>query len=255
MDNTRSNTVSSLKQADTGRRSFMWKFGAGMSAVLAAAVPAFSKPVKSNDEKLKDNVDRLSRRIATLENEKSIRKLHRRFEDLIDKGMYSEVIDLFSDDAEVIYNGGVFSGKSGIKRLFCVLFSSGMTGKRIDSAPGFQLNSDQQQDALEISPDMKSAKAGFTYSIQAGIPIDSDSTLVKMARIQGEGIMKWWEGGVYELSYLKNSKDGCWKIKGLEYRDLSRADYKPGKACAKPISVPKFSNVYPDDPSGPDRLV
>jgi len=255
MDNARSKTVSSLKQADAGRRSFMWKVGAGMSAVLAAAVPAVSKPVISNDKKLKGNVDRLSRQLAVLENEKSIRKLHQRFEYLIDKGVYSEVIGLFSDDAEVIYNGGVFRGKSGVKRLFCGHFSTGMTGKRIDSAPGFHLNSDQQQDALEISPDMKSAKAGFTYSIQAGTPINSDSTLVKMARIQGEGIMKWWEGGVYELSYLKNTKDGSWKIKRLEYRTLARADYKPGRAYAKSISVPLFSNVYPDDPTGPDRLV
>ena len=75
-----------------------------------------------------------------------------------------------------------------------------------------------------------------------------------MARLHGEGIMKWWEGGIYEVSYLKDMKDGGWKIKRLEYRVLSKADYRPGKSCARPISVPLFSKVYPADPAGPDSL-
>ena len=66
--------------------------------------------------------------------------------------------------------------------------------------------------------------------------------------------MKWWEGGIYEVSYLKDMKDGGWKIKRLEYRVLSKADYRPGKSCARPISVPLFSKVYPADPAGPDSL-
>jgi len=75
-----------------------------------------------------------------------------------------------------------------------------------------------------------------------------------MARLHGEGIMKWWEGGTYEVSYVKGIRDGDWKIKRLEYRVLSCSDYKPGKSHARPISVPLFSKVYPDDPSGPDIL-
>lgn len=252
MDLLKSNTQ---EQADTGRRSFMWKVGAGMSAVLVAAVPAIAKPVISGDKKLKTSVDSLSRQVAILENEKSIREIHRIYEDMLDKGMYSEVLNMFTDDAEVIFNGGVFKGNHGVRRLFCDYFGAGMTGKRIDQAPGFQVNPDQKQNIVKIAPDQKSAKASFAYSIQVGAPIISDSLLVKMARLQGEGVKKWWEGGVYELSYIKDIKEGNWKIKRLEYKTLSRADYKPGRTCARDISVPQFSKVFPEDEMGPDRLV
>ena len=244
------------KQADAGRRSFIWKVGAGMSAVLAATLPAVAKPLISNDKKLKASVESLTKQVAILEDEKKIRKLNKAYEDFLDKGMYSEVLDLFSDDAEVVFNGGVFKGRGkGLDRLFCNHFKSGLTGKRIDQAPGFEVNREQQQDLIEIASDRKSAKASFTYSIQVGSPLKSDSTLVQMARSQGEGIQKWWEGGVYELSYVKAAIDGVWKIQGLEFVTLSRADYKPGRSYAKPISVNQFSKVYPYEPAGPDRLI
>ena len=243
------------EQTDNSRRSFMWKVGAGMSAVLAAAVPAIAKPIISNDKKLKTSVDSLSRQVAALENEKSIRELHKTYEDMLDNGMYSDILNMFTADAEVIFNGGVFKGKCGLKRFFCEFFRSGMTGKRIEQAPGFQLNPEQQQDIVEISPGQKSAKAEFTYSIQVGAPIDSDSLLVKMSRLHGEGIMKWWEGGICEVSYVRDNSNNIWKMNRLEYRVLSAADYKPGKSTAKPITIQPFSKVFPADPSGPDRLV
>ncbi len=34
-----------LKQPNAGRRSFLWKAGAAVSAVLASAVPGISKPL------------------------------------------------------------------------------------------------------------------------------------------------------------------------------------------------------------------
>ena len=80
-----------------------------------------------------------------------------------------------------------------------------------------------------------------------------NSQLVQMARLQGEGILKWWEGGIQEISYVKVGDS--WKIKGLSYRVISKADYKPGRPYAKPIEVPLLSKIYPADPTGPDRLI
>lgn len=250
MSNINTNTDNVQKQTDTGRRSFMWKVGAGMSAVLAAAVPGYAKTVFSSDKKT--GIDDLAKKVAMLENEKAIQSLHKQYEELLDNGRYSEIPGMFTDNAEVVFNGGAFKGNSGIKRLFCNCFASGMTGKRINHAPGIEYK--PEQDKVDISPDQKSAKARFTYSIQVGAPIDSDSTLVKMARLQGEGIRKWWEAGIYEVSYVNDAAKG-WKIERLEYKTLAKADYKPGMSYAKPISVPMFSKAYPAEPSGPDRLV
>ena len=255
MDAVKLNSDNVRKQTDTGRRSFMWKVGAGMSAVLAATVPAIAKPLISNEKKLKKSADSLSGRVAALENEKLIRELHKNFEDLLDRGIYSEITRMFTGDAEIIFNGGMFKGKQGVKRLFCEYFRSNMTGKRIGQAPGFQIKPEQRQDIVEVAPDQKSAKARFSYSIQVGAPIKSDSLIVKMSRLQGEGILKWWEGGTYEVSYSRNVKDNSWKMSRLEYSAISAADYKPGKSTARPISIHPFSKVFPADPSGPDRLV
>lgn len=241
-------------QADRGRRSFIWKLGAGISAVAAAAVPAIGKAVISDDKELKGRVDSLSRQVATMEEEKKIRQLYDEYKAFLDKGIYRDAVALFSKDAEVVFNGGLFRGRdTGINRLYCNYFSIGMTGKQTGYAPGFTPDADAQKETIEVSPDQKSAKARFTYSIQAGYPMDMDSSLVRMARLQGEGIIKYWEGGVCEMALV--SDNGSWKIKRLEYKAISRADYRPGRNYADPVNVPKFSKVYPQESFGPDKLV
>jgi hypothetical protein len=234
----------------------MWKVGAGMSAVLAFAVPGISKPRVNPNTGLKARVHQLSNQLGILEDENAIRELHQAYEICLNNGMYENIVNLFANDGEVVFNGGIFQGqKRGIRRLYCEYFSSGLTGKKIDPAPGFESDAEQHHDMINVTTDRKSAKAQFTYSMQVGVPMVSDSSLVKMARLQGQGIMKWCEGGVYEVSYVKDIKDGRWKIKRLEHRVLSRTDYRPGKSYARPIFTPLFSKRYPADPAGPDRLI
>jgi len=249
-------TSKSNDQPNIGRRSFIWKTGAAASAVLATSVPAMSMPKMTGDRGLKTEVDRLTGKLGNMEDENQIRRLHHTYENFLNAGGYEEVVNLFVDDGEVLFNGGVFKGKErGIRRLFCNRFSPGMTGKMIMPAPGFELDNELHQDTVEIARDRRSATAQFSYSIQVGSPIISDSVIIKMARLQGEGIMKWWEGGIYNVSYVKDMKGRKWKIKKLEYETLSKADYKPGRSYAKPIDIPAFSKVYPRDPAGPDKLI
>ena len=212
---------------------------------LAATVPAMAR-TNNNDEVLK-------RRISSLEDEQAIRKLHGTFEKYLDSGRYSEVAELFTNDAEVIFNRGIYRGKdSGVKRLYSGHFSAGMTGKRMEPAPGFPIDAEHQQEVIEVAKDGQTARARFPYSMQVGAPLDDDSVLVQMARLHGEGIRKWWEGGIYDISYLKDIKDGSWKINRLEHQVLARAE---GSSRAKPISVAPFSKVYPEEATGPDKLI
>lgn len=238
---------------NAGRRSFIWKTGAAMSAVVASAVAGISSPKIDSGAGMKDRVDRLSDRIGSLEDANAIRGLHRTYEVRFDQGIYEDVVGMFAADAEVVCNGGLFSGKEGIRRLYCDLFSSGSTGKKMEPAPGFEPSPAQQQDSVEVAADRKTARGHFPYSMQVGAPMTGDSSLVEMARLQGEGVVKWWEGGTCEVSYVK--VDNTWKIRRLEYRVTSKADYRPGRKYAKPIDVPAFSSVFPVNPTGPDRLV
>lgn len=246
MSMVKSKTKKVKEQTDSNRRSFLWKAGAAVSAGLAATVPGMAK---TNNEQ----VDRLSRQVARLEDDKAIRALHRTYENLLDSGRYSDVAGLFTDNAEVIFNGGVYLGKDrGINRLYSEHFSAGMTGRKIEPAHGFLLNEEQLQDVIELAENGKTAKARFPYSIQVGAPIQDDSVLVQMARLHGEGIRKWWEGGIYDISYMKDTKDGSWKMARLEHRALARAE---GRSQAKAIAVAPFNKVYPEEPTGPDMLI
>ncbi len=238
---------------DTGRRSFIWKTGAAMSAVIASAVTGISKQKVDADAGLKDQLDHLSNRIGSLEDANAIRRLHQAYESRLDRGRYEEVAGMFADDAEVVYNGGLYAGKEGIRRLYCDHFASGHTGRKIEPASGFEPDPEQQMDIVEVAGDRKTATGQFPYSIQVGAPMTGDSSLVEMARLQGEGIVHWWESGIHAVSYVKS--DGTWKIRKLEYRVTSKADYKPGRSCAKPIDIPAFSTMFPANPTGPDRLV
>jgi hypothetical protein len=238
---------------DTGRRSFIWKTGAAMSAVIASAATGISKQKVDPDAGLRDQLDHLSDRIGSLEDANAIRRLHQAYEFRLDRGMYEEVAGMFADDAEVVYNGGLFTGKEGIRRLYCDHFASGRTGKKIEPAPGFETNPAQQLDIVEVAADRKTATGQFPYSIQVGAPMTEESSLVEMARLHGEGIVNWWESGIHEVSYVK--KDNTWKIRKLEYRVTLKADYKPGRSYAKPIDLPAFSSIFPKNPTGPDRLV
>ncbi len=242
-------------QTNAGRRSFMWKIGAAMTAAMASVVPGASNTRRRQGAGPDSEANRLAARLGILEDENAIRNLHQAYEAFLDAGRYEEAAGLFAEDGEAAFNGGVFEGKTGVWRLYCDCFRSGLTGKRIGPVPGFEPSAEQPQETIEVAADRLSARAQFAYAIQVGAPMAPDSQLVQMARLQGEGIMKWCESGIYEISYVKDERNGGWKIKRLACRALSKTDYRPGKAYAQPISVPLFARTYPRDPAGPDRII
>jgi hypothetical protein len=226
-----------MKQSDlnseknTGRRSFIWKMGAAMTAgVLASSVPTAAKD---------KSVGELSERLAILEAEKCIIGLYHTYESLLNDGNYDKIPELFVTDGEAVYNGGVFKGRdTGVTRLYNNQFRSGLTGKKMDAT----LDS-KEGHSIELSEDHLSATSSFPFAIQAGAPMISDSVLVSMARLHGGGINKWRENGICELSLTRKSREDVWMIKRLEYRTE-----------LKSASVPAFTEVFPADPAGPDAL-
>ncbi len=234
------------RESRTDRRSFIWKLGAGASAAVASTVGMARAEAPKADS--------AAQRVALLEEEKTLRQLHQAFGRAMDKGLHEEVIGMFADDAQVVFNGGVFQGGQGVGRLYRDHFPSGKTGGSMQPAPGFELTAEQQSDSVEVSADLRTAKAVFPYSIQVGAPFETESSLAAMARLHGEGVRTWWEGGVYKVSYRKDAA-GAWKICRLEYDTLSRADWRSGRRYAQPISVARFSSRFPADQQGPDELV
>jgi carotenoid cleavage dioxygenase len=69
------------------------------------------------------------------------------------------------------------------------------------------------------------------------------------------GFRQWWEGGIYENSYVK--ENSVWKIAILNYRPFWHADFETGWAQSRYPYIPKdmLTQTYPDDPLGPDELM
>jgi hypothetical protein len=95
----------------------------------------------------------------------------------------------------------------------------------------------------------------FPFSIRVGRPLESDTSLVSMARLHGEGVHTWWEGGVYRIGYRRNGAQDPWRITALAYDTLSRADYRAGRSYARAMSPSPFTACFPIDGQGPDALV
>ena len=101
------------------RRSFIRNMGAGVSAGVASVAGVSGAVAGTADDP--------ARRAARLEEERALRKFHQAFEEAMDEGNHDAVIGMFADDAEVVFNGGIYQRQQGVERLFAGLFPSGKT--------------------------------------------------------------------------------------------------------------------------------
>lgn len=110
----------------------------------------------------------LTKRVTICEDEQSVRKLHHLYGYLIDKCLYREVVDLFTEDCEVHFFGGIYKGKAGAARLYIERFQKNFTHGNNGPIDGFLLDHPQHQDVVDIQPDGVTALARFRCTMQAG---------------------------------------------------------------------------------------
>jgi hypothetical protein len=232
-------------------KTIIWKTCMVLFALLMLTV---SCSVKSDEfQALKKQVEQMSNQVGVLEDVNAIRKLQHAYGYYLDKCLYKEVVDLFADDGEAYFNGGIFKGKDkGVRRLYIDGFSQGFTKGINGPVHGFLLEHFQLQDIVDVAPDRKTAKARFRCFMQAGAHKTSRSPMGEMARKTGSAL-QWWEGGMYENTYVR--ENGIWKIKILNYRAFWHADYATGWANTRLHYVSPFTETYPKNPTGPDALI
>lgn len=191
-------------------------------------------------EQLEKTIAALEHRLGTLEDVHAIRRLHHLYGYYIDKCLYREVVDLFTDDGTVQFFGGIFKGKAGIRRLYIDRFQKNFTNGVNGPVYGFLLDHPQHQDVVDVAADRKTAKARFRCTMQAG-----------RHELAGQP-RQWFEGGLYENEYVKDN--GVWKIKRLYYAPQWHADFETGWAHTRPHYVAFFTKTVAEDPLGPDEL-
>lgn len=196
-------------------------------------------------ENLEKKLEEVTKQVGKLEDVNAVRHLQYKYGYYIDKCLYDEAVDLFAEDGEVHFLGGIYKGRAGIRRLYIDRFRKNFTGGKNGPVPGFLLDHPMFQFIVDVSPDRKSAYIRGRTLMQAGRH-ESNTEESYMPR-------QWWEGGIYENEYVKD--DGVWKIKTLNYRPFWHADFDEGWAKTKPGYVPLPDKTFPEDPIGPDELI
>ncbi|MGZ5965966.1 MAG: nuclear transport factor 2 family protein, partial [Caulobacteraceae bacterium] len=188
----------------------------------------------------------LKDRLARLEDAQAIKHLQFAYGYYLDKCLYEEVVDLFAEDGEVVFGGGVFRGRAGLTRLYIEMFRKNFTGGHNGPVWGFLLDHQQMQEIITVAPDRRTAKGRFRCFMQAG-------THTSKRVIEGPGpLQQWWEGGLYENDFVR--EDGVWKIRTLNYNVVFQGTFEEG--WAKWGSMFGLRGpLYPENPMGPDALI
>jgi hypothetical protein len=192
-----------------------------------------------------DRIAELENRLGIVEDELAIRRLQHAYGYYLDKCYYDEVVDLFDEDCEVIFIGGVYKGRAGAGRLYTGRFRSRFADGHNGPQFGRLLDHPMLQDVISVAPDRRTAYARYRTLMQAGTH--------ELVGTPETPVRQWMEGGVYENTYVRT--DGVWKIKKLFYRAFWHGTMEEGWAHTPVDYVPNASQVYPDDPYGPDELL
>lgn len=187
----------------------------------------------------------LSRRVTVLEATQEVRKLQHQYGYYLDKCLYQEVVDLFADDGDIYFCGGLYKGKEGVKRLYLGRFRQRFTEGFNGPVFGFLLDHPQHQDVITVSEDGLSARGRFRSVMQAGVHKDARETF------NGPVMDQWFEGGIYENEYVNDN--GVWKINRLNYRAFWHGDYSKGWAETEPMDF-QLGAPYPESDFGPDEI-
>ena len=173
-------------------------------------------------------IDALTARVEKLEGTRAIKKLQRAFGYYVDRGLWGDAADLFSDTGSIeIGIDGVYVGKARIEEYLRRLHG-GQEGLIYG-----QLNEwITLQPAVNMGSDGMSATARWR-----------DHAMLGQYKKHAE-----WRDGNYENTYVK--EDGIWKINALHLYVNFLVPYEKGWARLKPgegLVQSETSKTFPPD--------
>jgi len=201
----------------------------GLTALLALVPMSKARAAMHSGDgesaRLEARLDALEHQVTLLQDENAIKNLTRAYGYYVDKALWDQVADLFSDDCRIEISGrGVYLGKKGAERFF----EGSLGGGRIGLKPGMLFNHIILQGVVHLSPDGRTAKGRWRALMQIAVY---------------HGFALWGEG-TYENVYVKES--GVWKISDMHFYSTYYTPWGegPGKV-ALPNNGP--SKSYPPD--------
>jgi hypothetical protein len=196
-----------------------------MLIVLVCALPQLVAQAQNSVEA---EINTLTARVEKLEGTRAVKKLQQAFGYYVDRGLWGEAADLFTDDGTIeIGIDGVYIGKARI-RDYLEKLHGGHEG----------LIYGQLNEWMQFQPVVSIARDGHHASARW-----RDHAMLGQYKKHAE-----WRDGIYENTYSK--EDGIWKIKSLHLYVNFVAPYEKGWARLKTgegLTQSEASKAFPPD--------
>lgn len=197
------------------------------SVPLAAAQPAQSQALAQ-----------LAAEVQAAEDLSAIKRLQRSYGFFVDKGMWADVAEYFTDDAVANYPAGTFIGKESI-REHLYRNVGGVPMGQVGLGDGRLYNHFSIQPVVHLNPDGQTASGRWRV----------------IAMFGSLGGSATWAEGIYEMRYAKVG--GSWKIAQLDYYSGFGAPYASGwvapQAAGAGAASPSGQAVAATPPARPRR--
>ena len=182
-----------------------------VASVAACACAAAVFPAAAQ-ESLDGRLARLESEIESAEDLRAIKRLQRAYGYYLDKGMWADLAELFTEDAVANYPAGVYIGKESITRHLYMNVGGGEMGE-------IGLGDNRLYNHMNIQPVVHLDAGGET----------AKGRWRAFAMFGGMGGTAVWAEGVYNFNYAK--EDGVWRIRTLDYNAGFGAPYDTGWAA------------------------
>jgi SnoaL-like domain len=191
--------------------------------VLAAlALLTLAQPAMAQSAAPEARIAEFRHRVERLEDQDAIELLQATYGYYFDKGMWTEVAQLFSRNGRFEYGQqGVYIGRERIQRALLLFGPEGLS-------PGRLNNHMQLQAIITVADDGLTATARWQGMVMLAEP----------------GVNGQWGVGVYENSYVKEA--GVWKISSLHFYPMAQTDYDAGWMRG-PTQMDGPSALFPPD--------
>jgi hypothetical protein len=167
----------------------------------------------------------LERRIVAMKAEDQVRNLQNAYGYYVDRKLWDDVTDLFTDDAMLeIANVGIYEGPAGVRRALERMGPAGLEDG--------QLNDHMQLDMIvEIAPNGLEARS---RGIEWGLLGDADAGTA------------YYSLAVFENRYVFEA--GAWRVLEMRIFPIMKTDYYEGWAKSAVVDPPPAEAQAPDRP-------
>jgi hypothetical protein len=167
----------------------------GALALLSLSITTGAVVCQDSDSRMQQRIDRLDAGVQAEEAIRAVKRLQYTYSHYLESGLWSDLADLFTDNAVGQLQTGIITGKSSIRKYF-------------------------MEQAGRKSPGLADGQLNSHFILQPIVTLGADGKTVKgawheIALLGKFGASASWLGGVYENEYAL--ENGVWKISRLRF--------------------------------------